>query len=324
MVEKRKPNIAVMTGNEACAAGALAAGMRFFAGYPITPSSEIAEVLSAELPRLGGKFMQMEDEISAMGAIIGASLTGMHHQFEVWRNAIDCHQSLRSMDVASLRRAVETFAHYVVEQPGLVLWLEIARAHLSLCLGKPQEALVTYTKWLDRIGPGQDLAWDTLYYGYADALINAGEASRALRWLEQTLLHPVLSDATDTTSRATLVAQLAWAEAECKALDDAKQRIQALARELADSGADHPLVLGFIHEVAARVAQRAGDEKLLAAHLGDMKRWYAQTRNQAAMMRGQRVQDGLCEVRTNPRLLDPDRDRNVVTKVTTRRDNSGE
>jgi 2-oxoglutarate ferredoxin oxidoreductase subunit alpha len=65
-----------MTGNEACAAGALAAGLRFFAGYPITPSSEIAEELSHALPRTGGRFIQMEDEIGAMGAVIGASLTG--------------------------------------------------------------------------------------------------------------------------------------------------------------------------------------------------------------------------------------------------------
>jgi 2-oxoglutarate ferredoxin oxidoreductase subunit alpha len=69
-------NIRVITGNEACAEGALAAGLRFFAGYPITPSSEIAEELSERLPRAGGYFMQMEDEIAAMGAIIGASLAG--------------------------------------------------------------------------------------------------------------------------------------------------------------------------------------------------------------------------------------------------------
>lgn len=73
---KANSNVRLMTGNDACAAGALAAGLRFFAGYPITPSSEIAEGLSAQLPRRGGKFIQMEDEISAMGAIIGASLTG--------------------------------------------------------------------------------------------------------------------------------------------------------------------------------------------------------------------------------------------------------
>ena len=63
-------------GNEACVAGALYAGLDFFAGYPITPSTEIAELLSLKLPENGGKFIQMEDEISSMCAIIGASLTG--------------------------------------------------------------------------------------------------------------------------------------------------------------------------------------------------------------------------------------------------------
>jgi 2-oxoglutarate ferredoxin oxidoreductase subunit alpha len=67
----------MMQGNEACAVGAIAAGCRFFAGYPITPSSEIAEYMSRTLPLVGGKFIQMEDEIGAMGAIIGASLTGV-------------------------------------------------------------------------------------------------------------------------------------------------------------------------------------------------------------------------------------------------------
>jgi 2-oxoglutarate ferredoxin oxidoreductase subunit alpha len=68
--------VKVMSGNESCAEGAIAAGLKFFAGYPITPSSEIAEELSGRLPLGGGVFIQMEDEIAAMGAIIGASLTG--------------------------------------------------------------------------------------------------------------------------------------------------------------------------------------------------------------------------------------------------------
>lgn len=72
-----KRNEVLLQGNEACSMGALAAGMRFFAGYPITPSTEIAEFLSAELPKLNGTFIQMEDEISSMGAIIGASLAGV-------------------------------------------------------------------------------------------------------------------------------------------------------------------------------------------------------------------------------------------------------
>ncbi|MBV8264748.1 MAG: 2-oxoacid:acceptor oxidoreductase subunit alpha [Planctomycetaceae bacterium] len=69
--------VKVMSGNEAVAAGAMAAGLRFFAGYPITPSSEIAEELAVRLPRSGGTFIQMEDEIAAMGAVIGASLAGV-------------------------------------------------------------------------------------------------------------------------------------------------------------------------------------------------------------------------------------------------------
>ena len=69
--------IAFLQGNEACAYGALYAGCRFFAGYPITPSTEVAEVMAKELPKVGGKFIQMEDEIGAMAAIIGASLTGV-------------------------------------------------------------------------------------------------------------------------------------------------------------------------------------------------------------------------------------------------------
>ena len=53
--------IKLMQGNEACSYGALAAGVRFFAGYPITPSTEIAETMAKLLPKMGGKFVQMED-----------------------------------------------------------------------------------------------------------------------------------------------------------------------------------------------------------------------------------------------------------------------
>ncbi len=63
-------------GNEACAEAALAVGCRFFAGYPITPSSEIAEHLARKLPRTGGIVIQMEDELASIGAIVGASWAG--------------------------------------------------------------------------------------------------------------------------------------------------------------------------------------------------------------------------------------------------------
>lgn len=69
-------NCKILTGNEACTLGAIAAGMRFFAGYPITPATEIAEISSELLPKCGGRYIQMEDELASIAAVIGASFTG--------------------------------------------------------------------------------------------------------------------------------------------------------------------------------------------------------------------------------------------------------
>ncbi len=66
-----------LQGNHACALGAIAANCRFYAGYPITPSSEIAEQMSEELLKVCGVFVQMEDEIASMGAVLGASIGGV-------------------------------------------------------------------------------------------------------------------------------------------------------------------------------------------------------------------------------------------------------
>ncbi len=71
-----KPGLRGVQGNHACAFGAIAAGCRFFAGYPITPSSEIAEKMAMLLPKVNGTFVQMEDEIASMAAVIGASMGG--------------------------------------------------------------------------------------------------------------------------------------------------------------------------------------------------------------------------------------------------------
>ncbi len=77
MTIKQSKKRRLLQGNEAIVEGALAAGCRFFAGYPITPASEISEILSVRMPQVGGTFIQMEDEIASMGAIIGASLAGV-------------------------------------------------------------------------------------------------------------------------------------------------------------------------------------------------------------------------------------------------------
>ena len=65
-----------MQGNAASAEGAIAAGCRFFGGYPITPSTEVAEAMARRMPKVGGVFVQMEDEIASIAAVIGASWTG--------------------------------------------------------------------------------------------------------------------------------------------------------------------------------------------------------------------------------------------------------
>src|SRR5512135_3699039 len=64
------------SGDEACAEGAIAAGCRFFAGYPITPATEIAERMAERLPQVGGTYIQMEDELASMNAVLGASWAG--------------------------------------------------------------------------------------------------------------------------------------------------------------------------------------------------------------------------------------------------------
>ncbi|MBT4520672.1 MAG: 2-oxoacid:acceptor oxidoreductase subunit alpha [Halieaceae bacterium] len=77
MTDSKQSQRVNLQGNHACAMGAIAAGCRFYAGYPITPSSEIAERMSVELPGVEGIFVQMEDEIASMGAILGASMGGL-------------------------------------------------------------------------------------------------------------------------------------------------------------------------------------------------------------------------------------------------------
>jgi len=74
MAEKKKR---LLQGNEACVEGAIYAGCRFYAGYPITPSTEIAEGMSVRLPKIGGKFIQMEDEIGGIAAALGGSIAGL-------------------------------------------------------------------------------------------------------------------------------------------------------------------------------------------------------------------------------------------------------
>jgi 2-oxoglutarate ferredoxin oxidoreductase subunit alpha len=110
-----------MHGDHACAEGALAAGSRFFAGYPITPSTEIAERLSRRLPQVGGVFIQMEDELGSMAAIVGASAAGT-----------------RSMTATS-----GPGFSLMMENLGLAIMLEIPCVLVNIQRGSPSTGLPT-------------------------------------------------------------------------------------------------------------------------------------------------------------------------------------
>ena len=110
-----------MHGDHACAEGALAAGCRFFAGYPITPSTEIAERLARRLPEVGGVFIQMEDELGSMAAIIGASAAGT-----------------RSMTATS-----GPGFSLMMENLGLAIMLEIPCVLVNIQRGSPSTGLPT-------------------------------------------------------------------------------------------------------------------------------------------------------------------------------------
>jgi len=75
-VSSHDNNIRIIHGNEACVEGAIVAGCRFFAGYPITPASEVAEMMASRLPQVKGIFLQMEDELASVNALIGAAWGG--------------------------------------------------------------------------------------------------------------------------------------------------------------------------------------------------------------------------------------------------------
>ena len=127
----------LVQGNAAIAQGAFYAGARFYAGYPITPSSEIAEIASRELPRLGGVFMQMEDELASMGAIVGASLSGMK-SFTATSGPKNRVGKIFIDYLRNARGASTVAAYSVRARPGLPVSVPVSREELKGLRGAQQ------------------------------------------------------------------------------------------------------------------------------------------------------------------------------------------
>jgi hypothetical protein len=141
--------ILLLQGNQAVVEGAIAAGVKFFGGYPITPSTEIAEQLADRLPKVGGKFMQMEDEIAGLGAVIGASMAGCKVMDATSGPGFSLKQEMLGMACAALR-----FLSLLVERTACRSVHRSAHQPLSgRCdadpLGHPRRSLA------DRVIPGQ-------------------------------------------------------------------------------------------------------------------------------------------------------------------------
>lgn len=123
----------LVMGNEACVAGAIAAGMRFFAGYPITPSTEVAEEASVRLPEVGGKFIQMEDEIAGMAACIGGAIAG--------------HKSMTATSGPGFSLKMENIGYAAMAEIPCVI-INVMRSGPSTGLPtSPSQADIMQTRW---------------------------------------------------------------------------------------------------------------------------------------------------------------------------------
>lgn len=147
-----------MNGDEACAEGALAAGCSFFGGYPITPSTEIAEHLARRLPEIGGVFIQMEDELASMAAILGASAAGS-----------------RSMTATS-----GPGLSLMMENLGLAVMLEIPCVVVDVQRGSPSTGLPTM--------PGQSDVMQARWGSHGDYEIAAFSPWSAQEMFDLTIL----------------------------------------------------------------------------------------------------------------------------------------
>lgn len=147
-----------MNGDEACAEGALAAGCSFFGGYPITPSTEIAEHLARRMPETGGVFIQMEDELGSMAAILGASAAGA-----------------RSMTATS-----GPGLSLMMENLGLAVMLEIPCVVVDVQRGSPSTGLPTM--------PGQSDVMQARWGSHGDYEIAAYSPWSAQEMFDLTIL----------------------------------------------------------------------------------------------------------------------------------------
>lgn len=245
--------------------------------------------------------------------------TGLSWLHDVWRTLLEGAASSRSGDLTSIRRAIEHLRQIVKEASHLEGFLVLDQAYLAAALGRHADARAGFERSCVYFPPGQHAGWDGTVIAFANTLIELDEPSRAVALLRDARPHAgppseptVIQGLIDATLARSLAHQGDHAAA-AKLMDDLLGRMH---------GADHPMLLGAVHEAGARIAWLAGAHDRLRGHVEQMQRWYGQTRNPALLTRAQRVVR-LVDAPAPAAALASAEDMDVATRITTHREAEG-
>jgi tRNA A-37 threonylcarbamoyl transferase component Bud32 len=245
--------------------------------------------------------------------------TGLSWLHDVWRTLLEGAASSRSGDLTSLRRAIEHLRQIVKEVPHLEGFLVLDQGYLAAALGRHNEAREGLERARTYFPAGEHAGWDGAVIALAATLIELGEPAQAAAVLHEARRYagpssePTVIQCLIDATLARALAHQGEHEAAARLMDDLLGRLQ---------GADHPMLLGAVHEAGARVAWLAGAHDRLRGHLEQMQRWYGQTRNPALLARAQRVVR-LVEAPTPAASLASADEMDVATRITTHREAEG-
>jgi tetratricopeptide (TPR) repeat protein len=250
-------------------------------------------------------------------ALLGLQ-TGLSWVYDIWRTLLESVAGARSGDVTALRRAIEQLRQAVPDVPNLEKYLLLDEGYLELTLGRADEARAIFERCREQFPLGEIVGWDNTRNSLGLALIALGEHERACEVIEEALPYTGAAEE-PTVVRVLMECTLATARAHLGHHAEAMQRIDELLQRIAH--ADHPMLLGQVHETAAQIAELAGNEERRGAHLAAMQQWWGKTHNPALLTRAQRAQQR-SQTSDRPSAVDPP-DIEVATRVSTLRSARG-
>jgi tetratricopeptide (TPR) repeat protein/tRNA A-37 threonylcarbamoyl transferase component Bud32 len=242
---------------------------------------------------------------------------GLQWQYDVWRTLADATSSAWAQDITGLRRAAEQLTQFVEEAPSLEPYARLTRGQLSLTRGQAEEAITTLEPLL-ALPAHSWQSWAHARAALAEALLLDGRPERALALLDDTVADLRANDPENLNGVPCALLR-AQALANLHRHAEARDTLDEVATELTRS--DNPMLLGNLHEMAARIAWQRGDPAGFRTHLEQVRHFYGLTRNPALLGRAQRTAElaRSGEARVVPADSVPD----PVTRVSTQRTAQG-